>query len=153
MKRFLAVAFLMLAIAAPAQAAPQDDANYISENIMSPFCPGVTLQACPSDSATALRERITGWAEDGMTRAQIMDRLVAEFGPNIRAQPSRSGNGLLAWVIPACVVVGAAGLAWTLLKRWAHAPDPSDHVVADVPLSATDKHRLDAELEKLRGLA
>lgn len=154
MKRSLTVAiFVMLATAAPAHAAPQDDANYISQNIMSPYCPGVTLHDCPSDSAVALRERITGWAEDGLTRAQIMERLEAEFGPTIRAEPPRSGSGLLAWVLPACALLGAAGLAWALLKRWAHAPASPDQAMTDARMTATDRRRLDAELEKLRGPA
>lgn len=154
MKLLLAIAsFAVLAIAAPAHAAPQDDANYISQNIMSPFCPGVTLQACPSDSAVALRDRITGWAEDGLTRTQIMDRLVAEFGPMIRAEPPRSGSGLLAWILPACAALGAAGLAWVLIKRWAHEPDPSGGDAREPRMTASDKRRLDAELDKLRGSA
>lgn len=153
MRRALAAVSLVVMVAAPAQAAPQDDANYISQHIMSPYCPGVTLHDCPSDSAVALRDRITQWAEDGFTRAQIMDELVAEFGPTIRAEPPRTGSGLLAWVLPGTAAVAAAGVAWMLLKRWAHDPEPVDGYEPDRHITASDKRRLDAELDKLRGPA
>ena len=153
MKRSLATALKVLALAAPAIAAPQDVANDISENIMSPFCPGVTLHDCPSDSAVALRDRITGWAEEGFTRAQIMDRLVTEYGETIRAQPPRSGSGLIAWVLPVLAVLAASAVAWRLLRRWAHEPGPVDGYDPDVHVTAADRRRLDAELDKLRGPA
>lgn len=153
MRRAGAVAMFVVLVVAPAHAAPQDDANYISQHIMSPYCPGVTLHDCPSDSAVALRERITEWAEDGFTRAQIMDELVAEFGPAIRAEPPRSGSGLLAWVLPAGAALGAAGLAWLLVKRWSHEPVVADGYDPDVHVTASDRRRLEAELDKLRGRA
>ena len=153
MTRSLATVLFVLALASPAWAAPQDIANDISENIMSPYCPGVTLHDCPSDSAVALRNQITEWAEEGFTRAQIMDRLVNEFGETIRAQPPRSGSGLVAWLLPVAAALLAAGVAWTLLRRWAHVPEPVEGYDPDVHVTAADKRRLEAELDKLRGPA
>lgn len=147
------VIVVVLALASPAFGAPQDIANDISENIMSPYCPGVTLHDCPSDSAVALRNRITGWAEEGFTRSQIMDRLVDEFGETIRAQPPRSGSGLVAWVLPVLAALLASGIAWKLLRRWAHEPEPVEGYDPDVHVTPSDRRRLDAELDKLRGPA
>ena len=149
----IAAAFILLALGVPAAAAPQDVANDISQNIMSPFCPGVTLHDCPSDSAVALRDRITEWAEDGFTRAQIMDRLIAEYGDTIRAEPPRSGSGLVAWLLPVLGALGAAAIAWKLMRRWAHEPETPDGHDPDVHVTPADRRRLDAELEKLRGPA
>lgn len=144
---------IVLAFAAPAVAAPQDVANDISRNIMSPFCPGVTLHDCPSDSATALRDRITGWAEEGSTRAQIMDRLVTEYGDTIRAQPPRSGTGLIAWALPVLAVLIASWVAWTFMRRWARRAEPVDGYDPGVHVTPSDRKRLEAELDKLRGPA
>lgn len=145
------VALVMLLVTAPANAAPQDIANDISEHVMSPFCPGVTLHDCPSDSAVALRDRITEMAEDGFTREQIMTVLEREYGETIRAEPPRSGRGLIAWVLPLIAVVGAVWIAWVLLRRWARVPAPSAGYDPDVHITAADRRRLDAELDKLRG--
>lgn len=153
MTRAVATVLSVLVLASPAAAAPQDIANDISENIMSPYCPGVTLHDCPSDSAVALRNRITEWAKDGFTRAQIMDRLVTEFGDTIRAQPPRSGSGLVAWLLPVLAALLAAGVAWKLLRRWAHVPEAVDGYDPDIHVTPADRRRLDAELDKLRGPA
>jgi cytochrome c-type biogenesis protein CcmH/NrfF len=144
------VAAIVLGLAPAASAGPQDDANYISEHIMSPFCPGVTLHDCPSDSAVALRDRITEMATDGFTRAQIMDELVREFGETIRAEPPRAGSGLLAWVLPVVAVAGAAWVAWSLMRRWALVPATPSGYDPDVHVTETDRKRLDRELDRLR---
>jgi len=49
-----AVATCLILLAAPAAAAPEDVANDISNEIMSPFCDGVTLHDCPSQEALDL---------------------------------------------------------------------------------------------------
>lgn len=117
--RALGVALALLVVLAPAaQAAPEDVANRISENIMSPFCPGVTLHDCPSPQADDLRERIRGWAADGMSEERIMDRLVAEYGEEVRAIPPGDGGGIAAWAVPALVALAGAGFAGTLARRW-----------------------------------
>ena len=149
--RILVVAMLLVPfLALPASAAPEDVANKISAEIMSPFCPGVTLHDCPSDSAVALRDRITEMAERGMSREEIMAELEAEYGPTIRATPGTSGSGLLAWVLPGvALLLGAIG-AWTLSRRWSSAPASAPQPPS---LAPRDRQRLDGELAKLRGEA
>lgn len=148
---------LALALAAavlgalPASAAPQDDANYISENIMSPFCPGVTLHDCPSDSAVALRDRITAMAESGMTRTQIMAALIDEYGETIRVEPT-GGSGVIAWVLPAIAGLAGAFIAWRFMRGWARRPVTAADEGSD-PVSPSDHRRIDAELDDLRGPA
>lgn len=110
-----------LSLAPVARAAPEDTANRISENIMSPFCPGVTLHDCPSPQADALRERIRDWAAGGLGEERIMERLVAEYGPEVRAIPPGDGGGITAWIIPALVGLVGAGFAGVLAQRWTRA--------------------------------
>ncbi|MEA2452608.1 MAG: cytochrome c-type biosis protein CcmH [Actinomycetota bacterium] len=149
MKRLVLLAITgLLAMASPAVAAPQDIANDISEHIMSPFCPGVTLHDCPSDSAVDLRDRITAMAEQGFTRAQIMAKLLDEYGESIRAEPT-GGSGLVAWILPALAAIGGGYVAWRFLRGWAHEPA---HQEGDA-MSPSDRVRIDAELDDLRGNA
>ena len=52
MKRLALMTLVVLALAGPVSAqSPEDLANDISQKVMSPFCPGVTLHDCPSQSA------------------------------------------------------------------------------------------------------
>ena len=149
MRRLLVVlagSIVALLLAGPALAAPEDVANQVSNEFMSPYCDGVVLHDCPSDSAVALRDRITRWAEGGMTKAQILDRLVDEFGAKYLAKPAGTGAGLFAWVLPVIAIAGGALLLWLLLTRWTK---PSGGAPA-APVSNADHERVQAEMEKLR---
>jgi len=153
MRRAALMALVLLSFAAPAAAqSPEDLANEISHKVMSPFCPGVTLHDCPSQSALDMRDRIEAYARDGMNEAAIMDRLEAEYGPAIRAEPSSEGAGLLAWILPGIAVLAGGVLAWSLVRRWSsnRSPRPAESPGPAVALSAAEKQRLDAELGRLR---
>ena len=143
----LAAAFV-LALAAPALADPQDVANDISREMISPYCPGVTLHDCPSDNSRELRQRIIGWAENGMTKDQIWQRLEDEFGPGIRATPSAEGSGLWAWVLPIVAALGGIALAAFLAFRWSRRPP--EKAGGDGEVSPDQRRRLDVELAALR---
>lgn len=149
MKRFLAALAIVL-VATPSAGAtdPQDIANDISREMVSPYCPGITLHDCPSDNSLALRLRITGWAESGMDKDAIRLRLERDFGEDIWATPSTRGSGLWAWLLP--IAAGVAGLALvTLLAvRWTRKTD------AEAPnepeATPEQRRRLDVELAALR---
>jgi cytochrome c-type biogenesis protein CcmH/NrfF len=148
MKRVVVVAWLMvLCFPAVARGAdPEDLANRISAEVMSPYCPGVTLHDCPSDAAVQLRDRILGWAEAGWTHERILDRLEAEYGASILSTPPASGIGLGAWVMPLVVALGGLALAWAIATRWSRRR--SDET-APVP-TAAQRSRLEAELAHAR---
>jgi len=152
MKRVAWMTFVFLALAAPAMAqSPEDLANDISNKVISPFCPGVTLHDCPSPSALDMRDRIEGYARQGMDEAAIMDRLETEYGPSIRAEPSSEGAGILFWILPSVAVLTGGVLAWMLVRRWTSRREPQAvESPPAVELSASERQRLDAELGRLR---
>jgi len=147
MRRVLLVGVTLLLTAAPAvAAAPEDLANRIAGEVMSPYCPGVSLHDCPSAAALDLRADIESWARQGMTHDEIIARLQAEFGPTIVGVPPRSGGGLLVWLLPGAVL--AAGLvgAFLLSRRWT----PGDGGSPPVGRRSDDQQRLEAELLGVR---
>jgi cytochrome c-type biogenesis protein CcmH len=141
---------LVCAVAGPARASAEDLANEISAKIMSPFCPGVTLENCPSDRAVALRDRIEGWAEDGWGEQRIMAELVDLYGEPIRALPPAGGAGLWAWLAPGIALLAGAALAVSLARKWSARPGPRAEEEA-VTVSAETRARLNEELDALRG--
>ena len=152
MKRAAWITLLFLALSVPAMAqTPEDLANDISNKVNSPFCPGVTLHDCPSPSALDMRDRIESYARQGMDESAIMERLEAEYGPSIRAEPSSEGLGILVWILPSIAVLAGGLLAWLLVSRWtSRRPQPSGAPRATVERSASERQRLDAELGQLR---
>jgi cytochrome c-type biogenesis protein CcmH len=146
------LAFVLLLALAPisASAGPQDVANSISEQVMSPFCPGVTLHDCPSDNAIQLRSQISRWAARGWSRQRIMDKLLAEYGPDIRAVPSDRGASLMVWLLPAVAVVLGAATAVALARRWTREADTGPPPPS-ANLAPRDRQRLEEELALVRG--
>jgi cytochrome c-type biogenesis protein CcmH/NrfF len=101
-----------------ALADPDQVLQTLSNDLMSPYCPGRTIASCPSPQARQLEDHILAQAKAGKSREEIETALVARFGEDIRgyeAQPvllyGSALVGLLALV--ALVVAG---------RRWARRP-------------------------------
>ena len=143
------VAGFLVGIPAVAGAAPQDVANSVAKEIMSPYCDGVTLHDCASGAAQELRAQILDWAEAGWSKERIIDHLTSDdqWGEVIRAAPPPEGAGLLAWILPglaaAVGLIAVAFLARGWSRRRRSTPLPA-------PVSAAERSRLDQELARLR---
>jgi cytochrome c-type biogenesis protein CcmH/NrfF len=138
---------LVLVCGAAAAASPSQVATEVAQNVMSPFCPGLTLHDCPSSPADDLRERIEAWARAGQARGQIMARLRAEYGPSIAAAPEPRGVGLVAWVLPIATLLAGVVVVVALTQRWRA---PAAQRAARPRLSGEARARLDAELAQAR---
>lgn len=138
----------LIVLATPALAAPPEEAaTDLSTEIMSPFCPGVTLHECPSAEALRLRDRIESWFRAGMSETAILDRLEAEYGKGIRATPSGEGFGLAAWLVTAAGVALALGTGFVLMRRWSRKDNDA---APRASIDPGERGRLDEELARLR---
>ena len=135
--------------AGPAYASAADVANKIAAEVASPFCPGVTLENCPSDKAVELRARIESWAEQGWGEDRILAELVDLYGESIRAVPRFSGAGLWAWLAPGIGILAGLCLAVALTRRWTR----ESRTGSGAPRSVGDaaRARVNDELDALRG--
>ena len=65
----------------------------LSSSIMSPFCPGRTLSACPSDQARAVRDEIIELIAQGNDESQVVSILQGKYGDEITGTPKFEGFG------------------------------------------------------------
>jgi len=86
----------------------------ISTTIMSPYCPGRTLSACPSTKALELRKKIKSRALKGEGKEQILAWLQQTYGESVLAAPRAGIAKVLAWTVPFIFVL--LGLLLSLLK-------------------------------------
>ncbi len=148
MRRTLAVTTLLLVLASPARAAaPEDVANEVSQNLMSPFCPGVTVHDCTSQEALEMRTQILEWAQAGWSRDRIEDELVAEYGKGMLPAPRAEGAGLIVWLAPALALLAGGWAAYLVARRWRARSAPDRGAPAPAP---ADARRVDEELDKMR---
>lgn len=112
-------ACLLLATVFPAaaQAAPASLPD-IEDEVMCTIC-GTTLQLSSSPQAERERAFINDLIAQGMTKDEIKDALVEEYGPEVLAVPSDDGFDLIGgWILPAVGVLVGAGLVIAAALRW-----------------------------------
>lgn len=155
----LAAVLLLPAGASPQEtgASPQEtaahqyhpEAQEAISKIRSPFCPGQTLEICPSWQAEALRDSIDELAWDGLAADSLIELVVASHGEEYRGFPRRSGTELLAWLIPPAALLLGLGLVVVALRR---LRGPAAALAEQGGLSEHERERLDAALAELEAM-
>ncbi len=126
----------------PVAPTPSEATLAVSHELMSPFCPGLTLSACPSPAAYELRGEIRSRFEAGESRDAIVADLTRRHGDAILGTPPSRGLGAAVWAIPFVVAVALAGLLRVVLRR-----DAADRVRTLAPVLSTAPAHIQARLE------
>lgn len=97
----------------------------LSDELMSPYCPGRALSECPSSAAEELRLWIIQQENSGMSRESVESALLTRYGDILLQTPKAEGVGLIAYVVPGglFVVIGLVGLVFILRRRQIMAVD------------------------------
>ena len=144
------IAALALA-AAPAHAAtPQASLPDIEDEVMCVTC-HVALNIADSPQASRERALIRDLIDQGLTKQQIKDRLVAEYGEHVLATPKDdSGIGLAAYLVPIAAVLAMLAGAAILLPRWRRRATaaPVQAVPAGPAITDAELARLDEDLKR-----
>jgi cytochrome c-type biogenesis protein CcmH len=154
-RRAMGLAALATALAAffaaPA-AAPATDTKAtlpeIESEVMCPIC-GTLLEL--SDSPQAQREKayIRRLLNEGKTKQQVEDALVAQYGTAVLANPPASGFDLSAYLVPALAILGAAIAIALGVWRWrgqGRSGPPGGS--AEPPLGESEEKKLDTDLAR-----
>jgi cytochrome c-type biogenesis protein CcmH len=146
--RLLATALLALALAAPALASEAHPTLAEMEGeVMCPICK-TTLDQSNSAAAQRIKAFIVRRIQAGDTKGEIEDRLVADFGPSILAQPPKKGFDLLAWLLPLGGLLAGAVAVGFAAWRWTRSREPEPALAAAGPLDPQLERRLDEELRR-----
>lgn len=141
---------LLLTVLIPAawaaSSCPKTSLGELEDEVMCPVC-GTSL-AVATEAPQAKRERafIRSQIAQCRTKSQIKQALVAQFGPEILATPTKSGFDLAAWLVPGAAVLLAALAIGAALIRWRRQATAR---AAGDALSTDDNLRLDDELKRL----
>jgi len=145
MRALVAVA-LALALAGPALAASRPSESALETKLVCPVC-HETLDQSNAPVAQQMKTEIRRRIAQGWSERQILDEMVANYGPGVLSTPATHGFDLLAWVLPiGGILIGAAGLgaaAW----YWSRSR-PADPAGPLAELAPEEAARLDAELAR-----
>lgn len=148
MRQLIVIALLVCALvpSAAVAAQPQFSMNEIETELMCPTCQS-RLDLSHAPAAEQIRSFVARKREEGWTKQQVKDALVQDFGPAVLAAPPASGVGLVAWIVPAALVVGGVGVVVALTLVWRRRRRSDDDAVATVDPALDD--RVDAALRAL----
>jgi cytochrome c-type biogenesis protein CcmH len=138
-------AFFFVAPAAGAQVPP--NAADLEAELVCPVCE-TTLDQSDAPVAQRMKAFIRQRIAAGDSEEEIKDALVAEFGPGVLATPSKSGFGLLAWLVPLIALVAGAIAVGLLIRAWSRRRSPPG---PHEPLDPELERRVDEELARFEG--
>ena len=147
--RLVAVAAVALALAAPAAACtPRASQSDLETKLVCIQC-HTTLDESDSPFAVEMKREIARQIEQCRTEKQIIDSMVAQFGPAVLSTPQTHGFDLIAWVLPiGGILLGALALA-ALARMWIRqrpaGPPPAEQLDPD------DERRVDEALARFDG--
>jgi cytochrome c-type biogenesis protein CcmH len=154
MRRIASAALIVGVLAASAlPIAADDDSGWsyqLAHDVMSPYCPGLTLAECPSPDAGALREWIIEQEKAGVSKDAVEQLLFERFGDGLLQAPRAEGVGLVAYAIPGVgLLLGGVIVARVVRRRSAvGAPAAKSADSPRPPANHAPAVRTDEDLER-----
>jgi cytochrome c-type biogenesis protein CcmH/NrfF len=153
----LLVVLATAALAGPARAAspqPQASLTDIENDVMCTSC-RESLAVAQSPQADSERSYIRGLIAQGLTKKQIEQNLVAQYGEAVLGKPPASGFNLSVYILPPAILIAGIAILAVTLPRWrrrtraaaAQAPAPASVSALD----PADVERLKEDLAQFRG--
>ncbi len=76
----------------------------------------------PCDTAKTMLKEIDAHIAKGMNDEQVLQAMIAQYGPLAYVEPPKSGFGLVAWLMPILYLLGGLALVVVVMKRWRRRP-------------------------------
>jgi cytochrome c-type biogenesis protein CcmH len=144
--RALALVAVALALAAPALVGSRPSAAAIETKLVCPVC-HETLDQSTSLQAQEMKVEIRRRIAQGWTEKQILDEMVANFGPGVLSTPSKHGFDLLAWVLPLGGAMAGVVVLGFGARYWVRTPAGPSPPALDPEI----ERRIDEELQRFDG--
>lgn len=105
------------------ETAPARDALYddLTSNMSCQCGCGTTIKTCPHEdcsSAIPARKELHEMVDAGLSRQEIVAKMVSRHGEAIMASPAFSGFNIMAWVMPFVAIVMVGFIVARIIRRW-----------------------------------
>lgn len=114
-------------------------------------CERETIEVCVCDTAVMIEKDFRDRLLAGQTVDQIRTNYLDTFGPQFYAVMPAEGINLLAYIMPAVILVLIGGIAFTVLRR-SRQQTVASHVLeeSNQQVSNTTVKQVEAELERYK---
>ena len=116
------VGVVVLVVRSQPDPSPSARADRLAHQLACPVCEGQSVADSNSPQSRSIREDIPRRIAAGQSDAEIRAYYVSKYGERVLETPSNSGLGIVAWGVPALVVIlGAVAIALAI-RRWSRTP-------------------------------
>jgi cytochrome c-type biogenesis protein CcmH len=144
----LALALVALPVTGAAAAKPQTSLTEIESEVMCPVC-GTLLELAESPQAQREKVFVEKLVDEGKSKDEIKDALVAQYGDAVLALPKGSGFSLSAYLVPiVAFIVAIVALGFAVWKWRIAAGSREDHDPTVEGPDDEERERLDADLAR-----
>lgn len=129
----------------------QRTASGLIAGLQSPFCPGLSLPACPSWHADTLRQALRRRVLEGESPTALRREMVARYGQYVLGEPTWSGFDVIGWVGPGILLLLSGAALVLMLRRRQRATRPGlrgrpEYVPPMPAIPAEERLRLEQRL-------
>lgn len=131
-----------------------DEVNAIGKQLFCPTCENTPVDVCPTLTCADWRADIRQQLAEGRSEQEILTYFADYYGTEVLANPPREGFGLVAWYLPAVVVlVAVVGFGWyfyRLQQAGQQVAEQVSNTAVSSPPAPADKYRdlLERELDE-----
>jgi len=118
------------------------------QQVFSPFCPGRSLNDCPSSKAHELKLEMRAQLESGVPPQTILENVIAKFGEKYRAVPAYQGFGKLVWWVPFGFVLLGLVIAYGRVARRGKRGSGEKSPASSVPVASQLSPEMQARIER-----
>jgi cytochrome c-type biogenesis protein CcmH len=121
----ICIALVLVVPAAQAQENPTptlDQIQAVARELYCPLCNGVRLDNCDLQACVQMRQQISDRLAAGVSKEQIKQEFVAQYGPVVLGEPPREGLNWLVWLLPVVALIGGAVWIFVTVRGWTKAP-------------------------------
>jgi len=131
---------------------PRASLTGIENDVMCTSC-REPLAVAQSPQADSERDYIRGLIAQCMTKPQIEQNLVANYGEAVLGRPPASGVNLTIYILPPAALLAGIAILAVILPRWRRRTRaaPASISPATRPVDPAEAARLDHELSQFRG--
>ena len=146
----LAVALVLAPVCVAVASEQHPTLGELEGEVVCPTC-HTTIDQSSSPIARRMKVFISARIRAGDTKSEIERKLVAQFGPEVIAKPSKHGFDLVAWVLPLVLLGGGAAAVAMAVWRWRNASAARAPATPSEPLPPELERRVDEELARFEG--
>lgn len=89
----------------------------IAKDLRCPTCTGLSVLESEATFSVQIKDKVKEQMKQGKTKEQILLYFTERYGPWILREPPKTGFNMIAWILPALILLSGPPLIWAFFWR------------------------------------